>query len=305
MSKRIMSVLIAVSIIIINASMLISCGDNKEKYKVYYTNTSGDKLIEKSFKADKGLSAKETIEYLLDKMNEKTKSSSVKVIKPESVTVPKVSVSGKTAQFYFKTDYYDMDMATELLYRAAIVKMATQLSDIQYVHFYVDGAEASYQDGSVIGIMSKDSFTDDSNDKISGLEWKEVNIYYANKLGDKLVKSSETLAYSKNISLEKIVIEKLIGNDTSGNSYSTLPTGVKLLSISVSDGICYVNFSEEFATGLANVTGEVQIYSVVNSLCSIGQIDSVKIMVNGDSSRMLRDNINLDTTFKFNKDLVQ
>lgn len=305
MSKRIMSVLIAVIIIIINAAMLISCGDNKEKYNVYYTNASGDKLIEKSFKADKGLSAKETIEYLLDKMNEKTKSSSVKVIKPESVTVPKVSVSGKTAQFYFKTDYYEMDMSTELLYRAAIVKMATQLSDIQYVHFYVDEAEASYQDGSVIGTMSKDSFTDDSSDKISGLEWKDVNIYYANKSGDKLVKSSETLAYSKNISLEKIVIEKLMGNDTSGNSYSTLPTGVKLLSISVSDGVCYVNFSEEFATGLANVTGEVQIYSVVNSLCSIGQIDSVKIMVNGDSSRMLRDNINLDTTFKFNKDLVQ
>ena len=302
MSKRIMSVLIAVIIIIINAAMLISCGDNKEKYNVYYTNASGDKLIEKSFKADKGLSAKETIEYLLDKMNEKTKSSSVKVIKPESVTVPKVSVSGKTAQFYFKTDYYEMDMATELLYRAAIVKMATQLSDIQYVHFYVDEAEASYQDGSVIGTMSKDSFTDDSSDKISGLEWKDVNIYYANKSGDK---PSETLAYSKNISLEKIVIEKLMGNDTSGNSYSTLPTGVKLLSISVSDGVCYVNFSEEFATGLANVTGEVQIYSVVNSLCSIGQIDSVKIMVNGDSSRMLRDNINLDTTFKFNIDLVQ
>ena len=98
-----------------------SCGDNKEKYNVYYTNASGDKLIEKSFKADKGLSAKETIEYLLDKMNEKTKSSSVKVIKPESVTVPKVSVSGKTAQFYFKTDYYEMDMESELFVISSMI----------------------------------------------------------------------------------------------------------------------------------------------------------------------------------------
>lgn len=70
--------------------------------------------------------------------------------------------------------------------------------------------------------------------------------YYSNKMGDKLVKKVESVAYSKNTSLERIIVEQLIKGPGDSTMNSTLPSDLKLLSISVSDGICYVNLSSHF-----------------------------------------------------------
>jgi germination protein M len=80
---------------------------------------------------------------------------------------------------------------------------------------------------------------------------------------------------------------------------------VKLLGVSVVDKVCYVNLSEEFADELVNVASEVEIYSIVNSLCSLDYIDSVKIFINGDYSKEFKDNISLDRLYKYNQSLVR
>ena len=274
------------------------------KYTIYYTNSSRDKLIARDCKIDESASVEEKVKALLDNMNIRSSSKDEYVIKPENVNLLEVNVKGKTVNLNYTTTYKQMNSQTELLFRAAVVKMVTQIDDIVYVHFYIDGKEAEYEDGSIIGLLKSNDFTE-SDSNIGEMNWRNVQLYYADEDGTGLVKVKEILAYNKNMSVEKMIVQRLISGPTTQNCYSSLPEGVKLLGVSVVDKVCYVNLSEEFADELVNVASEVEIYSIVNSLCSLDYIDSVKIFINGDYSKEFKDNISLDRLYKYNQSLVR
>lgn len=150
-AKRIICILICVSMIVsVNAC---SSGSSDKKYTIYYTNNSRDKLIARDCKIDESASVEEKVKALLDDMNIRSSSKDEYVIKPENVNLLEVNVKGKTVNLNYTTTYKQMNSQTELLFRAAVVKMVTQIDDIVYVHFYIDGKEAEYEDGSIIGLL--------------------------------------------------------------------------------------------------------------------------------------------------------
>ena len=106
--------------------------------------------------------------------------------------------------------------------------------------------------------------------------YKTINLYFANKSGDALVKNSQRICYNKNVSVEKVVVEQLIKGTSEAGCYQSIPSSTKLLSISVVDKICYVNFSQEFVNDMVNARSNIAIYSVVNSLAGLDGIDGVK-----------------------------
>ena len=299
---RIMCILICIGI---TMSMPACSSESKnEKYTIYYTNSSKDKLIGSTCMLDASMSVEDKVRTLLDNMGVRSSSKDEYIIKPDNVNLLESSVKGKTAFLNFTTTYKQMPSQVELLYRAAVVKTLTQLDDISYVHFYVDGKEALYEDGSVMGMFKSSDFTSSDND-IRQMDWRNVQLFYADESGTRLVKVKEMLAYNKNMPIERMVVQRLISGPTTQDAYSALPEAVKLLGVSVVDKVCYVNLSEEFADGLVNVASEVEIYSIVNSLCSLDNIESVKIFINGDYSSTFKDNISLDRFYKFNQSLVK
>ena len=76
------------------------------------------------------------------------------------------------------------------------------------------------------------------------------------------------------------------------------------MSISVKDGICYANFDENFLTQMYNVSTDVAIYSVVNSLMELNNVNKVQISINGETDIMFRESVSLTTLFERNLDLV-
>ncbi len=278
---------------------------NKGGYVVYYMNNSENKLVEKYVDIDDNLSKVDMALALIDKMNEAQKQDDYNVIKPENVQITDCSVDRSIVNIYFSKEYNEMNNSTEILLRSALVNTMVQIPDIQYVKFFVDGKEATYDDGTAIGLMAKDDFVYDSNEIFESVEWKNIKLYYANKLGDKLIEKTEQVAYSKNISLEKVVLEKLINGADNVNEFSTVPKDLKLLGVSNSNGVCYVNLSSVFLTEMVNVSGEVSLYSIVNSLCGLDNINSVKILINGNSAKTFRENISLDNEYGFNSSLVE
>lgn len=279
--------------------------NEKKEYTVYYTNSSANKLVEKQYKTDTDDSLK-LMKELIQEMNTRQKQEECKVIKPEHVRVDHIMLNQqtKTADIYFSKEYYDCESSTRLLLDAAVVKMLTQIEGVDYVQFFVDGSEAKYPDGTMLGLLSEEDFVDDSNEAVGSVEWKTLTLYYTDKLGDKLIETTVSVAYNKNVSLEKEVVEKLIKGPSDTSLYATLPPDIKLLNVSVSNKVCYVNFNSAFLTEMINVSNEIPIYSIVNSLCELDTVDSVKIMVNGDSSRTFRESISLENTFTFNWEIV-
>ena len=292
-------------IIVISVTFItVSCSSQKEgtAYSVYYLNEDGTSLTEGRVYIE-SQDAVSVANELIEKMNV-AKGRHTSIIKPVYVSQPAVEINGIYADVYYDSSYYGMKPSTEVLYRAAVVKELSQISDVLYVRFYVDGKDAVYEDGTIIGNMSAEDFVDTKEGDIADVKWKTINLYFANKSGDALVKNSQRICYNKNVSVEKVVVEQLIKGTSEAGCYQSIPSSTKLLSISVVDKICYVNFSQEFVNDMVNARSNIAIYSVVNSLAGLDGIDGVKIMVKGNSNLMYRDVISLDTVFYMNNELI-
>ena len=67
------------------------------------------------------------------------------------------------------------------------------------------------------------------------------------------------------------------------------------------DGVCYVNLDENFLMVVNNVSTDVSIYSIVNSLSELSNVNKVQILINGEvpssfSSSVFERNLDIVTT---------
>ena len=99
------------------------------------------------------------------------------------------------------------------------------------------------------------------------------------------------------------------GNDSgsagAGKAYPVANPDTKVLSVAVRDGICYVNLDSSFVNQIYNVTPEVTIYAITNSLVELSNVNKVQISINGETNINYRENISLSATFERNLDLVE
>lgn len=282
---------------------LTGCGasSSKNQFTIYYVNQERTALDEYKTKLDESADA----QALVNEMDKARKKSTFIPARPAYVKVDHVQTDGQNVYIYYTDTYKSMDNATEVLYRAAVVKTLTQLPEVDHVMFYVDGAPATYADGTVIGMMSADDFVEASGSNSADIQSADIKLYFANAKGDKLIPMDMNVTYNKNVPIERVVVEQLINGPGISGYYRTLPANVKLLGISVTDGTCYVNLDSTFIDGMVNAAEMVPVYSIVNSLCDIPQIDRVQILINGESNRMYRESISLETKFTNNEDIVQ
>jgi germination protein M len=291
--------------IVLVACFAAGCGRaSGSGYEVYYLNSAKNGLVSRQASVD-GQTLEEQVEGLLSSMDEPYKNGDMVVAKPDNVQVERVVAEETLVSVYYNSAYTSMDSTREVLYRAAVVKTLTQLDGVQQVAFYAGGVPITHPDGTVVGVMSGEDFVTDQSGHSSDLKWTNIELYYANARGDKLVPLTVSVAYGKNVPIERVVVEQLISGAEETGYYRTLPAKLKLLGISVNNGTCYVNLDSTFLSEMVNVSESIPIYSIVNSLCQLESINQVQILVNGDSSKMYRESLPLSETYKFNDDIVQ
>ena len=216
-------------------------------------------------------------------------------------------LDGEKLYLDVSSEYKSLSATTEVLVRAALVRTLSQAEGVKFVAITVEGETLHDNLGNVIGLMAAEQFIDNAGDEISTYEKVKLKLYFANEEGTGLIATNRTMAYNTNISLEKLVIEQLIagpGADVADVVYPTVNPATKIVSILVKDGICYVNLDASFLTQTYNVSSDVAIYSVVNSLTELTNVNKVQISINGNSEIMYRESINLTTVFERNLDLI-
>lgn len=300
-------VLYALTICVIAAgTVLPGCsGVGQESYNVYYVNKSRTAIVPVKVSVESEDGALGIMRALIDEMNNPRNGRENNPAKPDSVIIDNMALDGDCAYIYFTDSYNTMDAVSEVLYRAALVKTVTQIEGIEYVAFYVAGVPAAHADGSLIGIMEADDFLDSADSKAGDVKWCNLKLYFANAKGDRLIPASVSVAYNKNVPIERVIVEQLIAGPGTSEYYRTLPDNLKLLGISITDDVCYVNLDASFLNGLVNAVDMVPVYSIVNSLCELDTVNQVQILVNGESNKMYRESISLERRFSANQDIVQ
>ena len=299
---------IAFLVVIMAMLMLVGCNDDSPEltentYEVYYLGGEAYSLTTEK-REIVGADVKERAFKLLEAMKqpEKVQNSSL-FAKAELVS--RITVEqGNLLNVYMNEQYGLLSVANEVLLRAGIVKTLVQLEGVQYVAIYVNEQPLIDVTGKTVGIMSAESFLDSRGENLSNYEQVMLTVYYGNAAGTGLTETSRETTISGTFSKERQVVNALLAGPETSDMLATMPQGTSLLSVSVKNNICYVNFSGGFLTGDLAVSPYVTIYSLVNSLTALSNISKVQIMVEGDSSKKFCETIPLDVPFERNLDYV-
>ncbi|MBQ6696646.1 MAG: GerMN domain-containing protein [Lachnospiraceae bacterium] len=200
--------------------------------------------------------------------------------------------------------YKNLNVFQEVLVRAAIVRTMTGHPDVSFVAIRVNNEQLYDNLGQLVGWMSADHFIENEGSEINNYEEVQIKLYFANEAGDGLIATTRTKEYNTNISLAKLIVEELIKGPNADGVYPTINPSTKVANVTVKDGVCYVNLDETFLNQIYNVTPEVTIFSITNSLVELSNVNKVQISINGDSSGVYREKYNLSTYFDRNLDIM-
>ena len=288
------------------ALLIAGCGKKEAstaETAVYYLNRDATSIVAKDYEIT-GDSPQISVEELLMKLEEVPEDMDLKRTIPENVKLLGYSLDRQQLYLDFSAEYLSLDKATEVLVRAAIVKTMSQVDGVRFIGFRVTGEPLKDSKGIGIGLMNENTFLDNMGSEENATKISTLNLYFANKSGDKLKNQSCVVEYNANVAVEKVVVEQLIAGPTEDGYYPTIPKDTKVMSVTSKDGVCYVNLDTGFTSQGYDVLGTVTIYSIVNSLTDLPGIQSVQILVNGETNMNYKDNISLETIFQKNSEIV-
>ncbi len=276
-------------------SLLIGCGvkekQSNEMY-VYYLNADGNALIQASYPMM-------DVEGVLDKMK-------IHALLPKGVEVQNYKLDRLQLQLYFNEAYLEMNKSTEVLVRAAIVQTMTQLSEVEFVSFYIGNEALRDNDGSAVGLMTAQDFVQNTGSSIDSYQTTDLRLYFADKEGKQLKETKKSnIRYNANTAIERLVVEQLMKGTSVAASQSVIPKTTKLLGVSVKDGVCYVNFDSKFVTDSYDLNPEVAIYAVVNSIIANANVTKVQILIDGANDAVYKNIVDLSKPLEWNVEIIK
>ncbi len=112
---------------------------------------------------------------------------------------------------------------------------------------------------------------------------RQLRLYFADGDDRRLISEYHSLTLDEDAAADRYVMEELLRGPNSAELRSAIPAGTELLSCQTEGGVCTVDLSEAFYTGRPDTAvGErLAIYSIVDSLTALPQVDSVQLLVEG------------------------
>ncbi len=264
------------------------CGQKEmdpEAFYVYYLNIDYTGIVPVEYEMEAKDPEKQIREALAALSSETQSVEYTKTI-PSAVKVEDFRMDSGMLSLYFDRNYKELETYTEVMVRAAVVKTLLQIDGISNITFYVADNPLTDSSGQLVGAMDNNSFIDDFGQETESLRSTTLTLYYASADGQSLVREEKEVYYSSNVALERLVIEYLMKKPDIENAQSVFPSNTKLLSVSVTDGVCYVSLDSTFQNQNNNISENVAIYSIVNSLTELDQINKVQITFSGKESQI-------------------
>ncbi len=269
-------------------------------YDVYYLDSGYSSLVPGKYEGD----ADTDMYELLTALSIVTDDPSARGIGELGVSTIGRGVESGVATVSLSGEYDALDVAGQTLVRAAVVKTLVQLDDVSGVKFMLGELPLTDHLGAEVPVMTADSFVSNPGLVVSDENSLQFVLYFADAEENCLRSISREVSKNTDASREQIVIEELIAGPTTGNFRSVMPEGTKVNSVSVADGLCYIDLSNDFLTGNSPVGMNLTVYSIVNSLAELNSVRKVQILIDGNVTEITRDGVDLSQVFSRNLDIV-
>lgn len=282
--KRIVSFFM---IMVLSASLLLTGCREKEATKYDYTlyelNTDGTSLVEVGYNT-KTTEQEDLIVELINQLYVGSEDADYMNSIPSNVVLRDYRIKSQLLTVSWSREYAELSSAQEVLVRAAIVKTLLQVQGIYSINFEIEGDPLKDTSGSVIGVMDSDTFISSFGQDSETLQSTNLILYYAAEDGQTLVAEERNVRYNSNTPIGRVVLEYLGMAPETEDAMPTLSDNTTVISLAVSDGVCYVTLDSSFLSQDESLPQNIVIYSIVNSLTEIDGISKVKLTVEGSSN---------------------
>lgn len=296
-------------------AFLGSCSFSKKEkkyngYYIYCLDTNETKVEGEQVKINEK-DPNKLIPIFLKKMQHEPNTVSLKKAIPDNVKVDEFTLGEQgDLCIYWNSAYSNYSGISEILRRAAIVKTLCQIPDVTNVEFYVAGQPLTDSNMNAVGYMSAETFIDNTGQE-DYYQKTTLNVYFSDVTGRKLKKVPVDVTYEATISLAQLAVEQLIAGPSSINEdntdklLDTIPDGTKINRITVKDNICFLDLSGDFLEKRSDISDDVALYSVVNTLVDLPNINQVQFNIDGEQVLLYDDYINFGEPFSANLDIVE
>ncbi len=277
-------------------------------YRIYYLNSERNSLVTHTYHPE-STDFEGIKEEIIEAFKSPDSADVVSAI-PEEVKINSAVTGINEIDVDFSAEYLSLDVISELLLRGALVRTLLQLPGVDIIRFTVD-SQALKIAGEEVGPMSEDTFIVPTEDSINSYRNAQLTLYLPSETGKLLKRKVRTVYYSTNVNTERLVIEEMLKKPEESGVLPVAVEGTLVSDLSVNDGICTVDFSEEInnAPPSENVTDpETILYAFTNSLidsCEKDHITGVRFKVGGSSEGRFRNQVNLDQIFYRNAEVVE
>ncbi len=168
----------------------------------------------------------------------------------------------------------------------AVIKTFSRLTSVKNILVTENGNGIKGSDGQELGFVTGDYInTESDEDTATG-----VRLYFANTEKSELVMEYRKINIVDTKPVEQYVVSELIkGPKIKGNERLLAPD-TKVLSVAITDRICYVNFKEGFLEKNASSGGsKLVVDSIVKSLTGLNNVDSVQFLIDGKKAEKIGD----------------
>lgn len=283
--------------------LLTGCKTDQETVEYYLYQVTGDGIGETAYEP----STQDTegmVEEMAGLLNEKGSQEEPGPL-PQEAVIASWELDGGTLYLDMEASYGNLDSVQEILCRAVLVKNFVQIPQIKYVQITVAGEELKDSKGNSIGLLSLDSFLENSGEEINSYQYSDITLYFTNADGDRLVEEQRKVYYISSTPLERVVVEQLIRGPQEDGHYPVISPNTGIIGVTVADGIGYVNLDDKFVTEALTVQEEIPVYAIVNSLIQVGTVKKVQISVNGETQVTFRESMELDKLYEWNEELTE
>lgn len=179
----------------------------------------------------------------------------------------------------FETNSFD-NTAAQRLTLLAIVNTLTQLDDIRYVEFSIEGnLLAHYGQLTITGALVADESA--IGPVRTALSEFDATLYLVNGSSGYLAAVPTRIRLTTSVTQAELVLQTLLDYKNTNGFESTIPEGTTVNRVSIRNGICHVDLSGEFLSDSGHIPTSVR--SIVASLCALDSVGGVRITVDGST----------------------
>ena len=271
-----------------------------EGAEVYYLVSANNSLKEVRTNVPQEAETSNMAFHLLERMKEDPKKDGMISAVPADVEFLSVHLEDKKAVVDVSSSYLALENAQEVVCRSAIVWTLSSLEMIDNVELTVEGRTLRNQQGKEFGVMNRENVRIDGDVPAETTEYAILKLYFTNADGTDFQIEDRVVEVNANQAREKTILEQLIAGPLEKGYYPTVSADTKIRDVTTTkDGICYVNLSQDFLTktATANINDVVTVYSIVNSLCELEEVDKVQFLMEGEKIEDYKGVLDFSTPF--------